>query len=197
MLASRLGRQSVQRGSMNRMVYLIGPGGAGKTTVGSVLAHLLGCPFLDLDRQFSARHGDIGQFIAAHGYQAYAHANVETYCAIASAEPEGVLALSSGFMTYPPTIHERYAEVRRDIARSPTTFVLLPSLNIDTCVAETVCRQLMRPFGRRDAAREEAVIRDRFGTYVSVPAPKIETMRPPPEVAAEIMARLPANLAKR
>ena len=177
------------------MIRLIGPGGAGKSTLGAVLAHRLALPFLDLDRQFSTQHGDIDQFIAARGYPAYARANVETYCVTVSAEPEGVLALSSGFMTYSATIHPRYAEVRRDIEQSPTTFVLLPSLDLETCVVETVRRQLLRPFGRRGAAREEAVIRDRFGTYVAVPAPKIETMRPPAEVAADIVARLPSNVA--
>jgi hypothetical protein len=155
----------------------------------------LSLPLLDLDREFSARHGDIDRFITSHGYQAYARANVETYCVIVNAEPEGVLVLSSGFMTYPPTIHQRYAEVRRDIERSPATFVLLPSLDLETCVGETVRRQLMRPFSRRAAAREEVVIRDRFWTYVSVPAPKIETMRPPAEVVAEIVVRLPSNMA--
>lgn len=176
------------------MIRLIGPGSAGKSTVGAVLAHCLALPFFDLDRQFSAQHGDIDQFIASHGYQAYARSNVEMYCVIVSAEPEGVLALSSGFMTYPTAIHQHYTELRREIARSPTTFVLLPSLDLEICVVETVRRQLMRPFGRRVAAREEAVIRDRFGTYVSVPAPKIETMRSPEEVAAEIAARLRPNL---
>lgn len=175
------------------MIRLIGPGGAGKSTVGAVLAHRLALPFRDLDREFSAQHGDIDQFIAARGYRAYARANVELYDLIGNTEPEGVLALSSGFMTYPPTIHPRYAEVRRDIAQSPTTFVLLPSLDLETCVVETVRRQLTRAFARRGAAREEAVIRERFGPYVAVPAPKIETMRPPAEVAAEIVARLPSS----
>lgn len=176
------------------MIRLIGPGGAGKSTVGAALAHFLALPFLDLDREFSAQHGDIDQYITSRGYQAYASANVEMYCVIVSAEREGVLALSSGFMTYLSTIHQRYSEVRREIAESPTTFVLLPSLDLECCVVETVRRQLMRPFSRRVAAREEAVIRDRFGTYVSVTAPKIETMRPPADVAAEIVARLPSNL---
>jgi len=176
------------------MIRLIGPGGAGKSTVGAVIAQCLALPFLDLDREFSAQHGDIDQFIASRGYPAYARANVEMYGLIVSTEFEGVLALSSGFMIYPPTIHERYAEMWREIAQGPTTFVLLPSLDLETCVVETVRRQLLRPFGR-GAAREEAVIRDRFGTYLAVPAPKIETMRPPAEVAAEIVARLPSNLA--
>lgn len=38
------------------------------------------------------------------------------------------------------------------------------------------------------------VIRDRVGTYLSVPAPKIETMRPAAIIAAEILSRLSPNL---
>lgn len=173
------------------MIRLIGPGGAGKSTVGEVLARLLALPFLDLDRSFVEEHGDIDRFIGSHGYHAYARANVEVYRAITNDQQDGVLALSSGFMTYPPPIHRQYAGLRRDIERSTTTFVLLPSLDLETCVGETVRRQLGRPFGQRSAMREEAVIRDRFGTYLSVPAPKIETRRPAADVAAEILARLP------
>lgn len=71
--------------------------------------------------------------------------------------------------------------------------MLLPSLDLGTCIAETVRRQLGRPFCRRSATREEAVIRDRFLIYLSLLAPKIETIRPPAEAAAEILARLPTN----
>jgi shikimate kinase len=175
------------------LIRLIGPGGAGKSTVGAVLAHLLALPFLDLDRSSVEEHGDIDRFIGSHGYHAYARANVEVYRALARKEQDGVLALSSGFMTYPPAIHPQYADLRCYIERSTTTFVLLPSLDLATCVAEIVRRQLGRPFSRRGAEREEAVIRDRVGTYLSVAAPKIETMRPAAEVAAEILARLPTN----
>lgn len=168
---------------------------SGQSTVGAVLASLLALPFLDLDRSFSEEHGDIDRFIASHGYHAYARANIEVYRAIIRDQHDGVLALSSGFMTYPPATHPNYAEIRRDIERGATTFVLLPSLDLETCVAETVRRQLGRPFCRRTTTREEAVIRERFGTYLSVRAPKIATMRPPAEVAAEILARLPTNLA--
>lgn len=172
------------------MIRLIGPGGAGKSTIGAVLAHLLALPFLDLDRTFVEEHGDIDRFIGSHGYHAYARANVEVYRAILGDQQDGVLALSSGFMTYPPAIHQEYADLRCDIERSTTTVVLLPSLDLETCVAEIVRRQLGRPFCRRSATREEAVIRDRFGIYLSLLAPKIETMRPPAEAAAEILARL-------
>ena len=60
------------------MIHLIGPAGAGKSTVAPHVAMLLGAPVFDLDRAFETVHGDIDQFIHARGYAAYAAANVET-----------------------------------------------------------------------------------------------------------------------
>jgi len=174
------------------MIQLIGPGGAGKSTVGAALAARLGCPLVDLDREFERRHTDIDAFIAAHGYAAYARENVETYSAVASDCPACVLVLSSGFMVYPASVHPAYPAAREAIARDRATLVLVPSLKRDVCIAETVRRQLGRPFCRRDAARERAVIEERFGRYVELPATKVETMRPAAEVAAAILAALSA-----
>ena len=174
------------------MIQLIGPGGAGKSTVGAALATRLACRFCDLDRAFERRRADIDTFIGAHGYDAYARENVGVYLEVAPDLPDAVLALSSGFMVYPPAVHPAYTTVREAIARNSATIVLLPSLDRETCVAETVRRQLRRPFGRRDAAREEAVIRERFERYMELPAIKIETMQPAPVVAAVIHELLAA-----
>jgi shikimate kinase len=177
------------------MIQLVGPGGAGKSTVGAALAARLGWPLVDLDREFERRHTDIDAFIAAHGYAAYARENVETYLAAARDLQACVLVLSSGFMVYPESVHPAYAAAREAIARDRATFVLVPSLERDVCIAETVRRQLGRPLSRRDAARERAVIEERFGRYVELPAMKVETMRPPGEVAAAILAALSAGAA--
>ena len=175
------------------MIQLIGPGGAGKSTVGAALAARLRCPFRDLDREFERRRADIDAFIDAHGYKAYARANVSVYLELAPHLPGAVLALSSGFMVYPPSVHPAYAALTAAIARSRATVVLLPSLDREACVAETVRRQLGRPFARRDAVREAAVIRDRFDRYLDLPAIKVETMRPAPEVVTAVLARLAAD----
>ena len=172
------------------MIQLIGPGGAGKSTVGAALATRLGCPFHDLDRAFERRRTDIDAFIGAQGYAAYARENVALYLEVMLHLADAVLALSSGFMVYPPAVHPAYPAVRDALARGSRTVVLLPSLDRETCVAEIVRRQLSRPFGRRDSAREEAVIRERFEPYMGLPAIKVETMRPPSDVAAAIHARL-------
>ena len=174
------------------MIRLVGPGGAGKSTAGAALAQQLGVPFFDLDRWLEAREGGIDALIAARGYAAYARANVEAYRDLVRRARRGVLALSSGFMAYPRDVHPRYAALRSRLGRAAGTFVLLPSLAPATCAAETVRRQLARPFGRRDAGREEAVIRERLGIYAALRAPKVETMRPPEAVAADLVARASA-----
>lgn len=172
------------------MIRLVGPGGAGKTTTGAALARRLGIRFVDLDGQFTTTQGDISEFLDVNGYAAYATRNVQTYVDVigALAEPV-VLALSSGFMTYAYTVHPDYARLRHEIAVSATTLVLLPSLDYETCVAETVQRQLSRPFSRSPAA-EERVIRARFSVYRDLPATKVETMRPVDEVVEAVVAIL-------
>jgi shikimate kinase len=169
-------------------VRLVGPGGAGKSTIGVVLAERLGVTFVDLDRHLANRVGDISEYIERHGYHAYARENVATYCSLFRGETRpGVVALSSGFMTYPSDIHCGYSRVRRELEQHPSTFVLLPSVDRDVCVAETVRRQIARPFGR-SSTKEEAVIQARFEIYMAMPMPKIETMRPVDATVAEIVA---------
>jgi len=176
------------------MIRLIGPGGAGKSTIGALLAKRLDVPFVDLDRHFAGRVGDISEYIGRHGYDAYARENVEAYCSLLRGETRpDVVALSSGFMTYSSDAHPEYARVRREIAECTQTFLLLPSLDRELCVAETVRRQVARPFGR-SPEREEAVIRTRFEIYMALLILKVETMRPPAAIVDEILAALsPVN----
>lgn len=173
------------------MIRLIGPGGAGKSSTGALLAARLGVRFVDLDERFGATVGDISQYIESHGYDAYAARNVDVYADVIRgvASEACVLALSSGFMTYRDDVHPACARLRSDIVASPTTFVLLPSLDLETCVAETVRRQLGRPFSR-SAEREEQVIRARFALHRDLPAIKIETMRPLADVVDAVSTHI-------
>lgn len=175
------------------MIHLVGPGGAGKSTIGAALATRLGCPCCDLDREFERWRTNIDSFINVRGYETYARENVAVYFEVAAQRPDAILVLSSGFMVYPRHVHAAYETARTAIAESRTTVVLLPSFDREICVAETVRRQLGRPISHRGATREEAVIRDRFDRYMALPAMKIETMRPALDVAAVIHARLAAE----
>ena len=170
------------------MIRLIGPGGSGKSTIGPLLAERLDVPFLDLDQYFAGRVGDIGEYIGRHGYDAYARDNVEAYCSLSrDGVRSDVVALSSGFMTYAVDTHPEYERFRREIEECAQTFVLLPSLDRDLCVAETVRRQVARRFAR-SPEREEAVIRARFEIYMALPMRKVETMRPAAAIVDEILA---------
>ena len=121
------------------MISLIGPGGAGKSAIGALVAERLGVPFVDLDRHFAGRIGDISEYIDRHGYDAYARENIEAYWSLfREAVSPGVVALSSGFMTYANDAHPEYGRIRRELEECAETFVLLPSLNLECCVAETV-----------------------------------------------------------
>ena len=124
-------------------IKLIGPGGAGKTTAGQVVAKRLDIKFFDLDECFIDESGDIDNWIATRGYNAYAHQNVENYLKFAP-RADSVCALSSGFMTYPQIVHPDYEHIRYSISRHPQTFTLLPSLDKERCVVEIVRRQLAR-----------------------------------------------------
>jgi shikimate kinase len=168
---------------------LVGPGGAGKTTTGALLAKSLGLEFFDLDQCFMARSGDIGHWIATHGYEAYAHRNVQNYLEYAP-QHSAVRALSSGFMTYPLNVHPQYPEIREAISKHPQTITLLASLNKDQCVAEIVHRQMTRPIPVQSREQEELKISCRFDAYLAIGAAIIETLRPPIEVADEIVCRL-------
>lgn len=173
-----------------RMIHLVGPGAAGKSTAGALLGERLGIPFVDLDEQFMVKMGDIGTYIREYGYLAYAARNVELYSQIVSTlSVDIVIALSSGFLTYPSEVEPSYARHRERIVTSERTVVLLPSLDFEKCVAEIVRRQMLRSFSR-SATREEEVIRERFPLYANLPAQKVETMRPCQVVIDEVIALL-------
>lgn len=172
-------------------IRLVGPGGAGKSTVGALLAGLLAAEFIDLDASFIARFGDIGRYIEAFGYRSYAARNVDVYLRH-NAQGNGkaqVIALSSGFMTYPDDVHRAYSGCCAEVVNCAGSFVLLPSCDREACVRETVRRQQGRPFAR-SPDREEEVIRQRFDRYRNLPVTKIETMRSPMDVALDIRSRV-------
>jgi shikimate kinase len=52
---------------MSRAIVLVGPMGAGKTTLGKKLAKKLGVRFADTDRLIGAKHGSITRIFEKHG----------------------------------------------------------------------------------------------------------------------------------
>ena len=169
------------------VVHLIGPGGAGKTTVGALLASRLGWGFIDQDRQFISRAGDIATYMAIHGYAGYAQRNLAIYT-----EEKGALtmptvfALSSGFMTYPEAIETGYAAIRRSVERDALTALLLPAFDLEACVEIVVRRQLARPYLPGNRASEEARIRDRFPKFMALQCARFDSGGVPDQLALQM-----------
>lgn len=172
---------------MPTLLHLVGPGGAGKTTVGPVLAARLNWQFLDLDTEFMRSEGGVAQCISGHGYTTYAQRNVSVYLGLVQkTDGPTVLALSSGFLTYPLDIDPRYAAVRRAIEVNPLTALLLPSFELEPCVDIIVKRQLTRPYLAGNRVREEQRIRERFPLFAALECNRFQSDISPMQLASEI-----------
>ncbi|MBD7957848.1 shikimate kinase [Microbacterium sp. Sa4CUA7] len=80
-------------------LVLIGPMGAGKTSVGRKLAKRLGLSFTDTDAEIVREHGPIAQIFATHGEPHFRELERQAVCAALSGG--GVVALGGGAVTHP------------------------------------------------------------------------------------------------
>ena len=86
------------------MIVLVGFMGAGKTTVGHLLAERLGLPFLDSDLVIEHRTGySIRQFFAENGEPAFRELESRVICELVDGS-EAVLALGGGAAGHPDTV---------------------------------------------------------------------------------------------
>lgn len=144
-------------------ILLIGPGGAGKSSLGIELAPLLNSFLVDLDSEFTQRVGNISRFIREEGYDSYKRRNATLAGQIvAEAANPTLLVTSSGFLT-PDNPPEALAANHRLLAAC-YSICLLPSRNLKRAVQIIVQRQITRPFSS-DWKREEATIRARYPLY--------------------------------
>jgi shikimate kinase len=85
------------------MIVLVGFMGAGKTTVGKLLAAKLGVPFTDSDQVIEERAGKpIRQIFADNGEPAFRHLEHEVIAGLLAGE-DLVLALGGGAVAHPGT----------------------------------------------------------------------------------------------
>jgi len=86
------------------VIVLVGFMGAGKTTVGHLLAERLGLPFLDSDLVIEQRTGcSIKQFFAENGEPAFRALESRVICELVDGS-EAVLALGGGAAGHPDTV---------------------------------------------------------------------------------------------
>ena len=92
---------------MSRAIVLVGPMGAGKTTLGKKLAKKLGVRFADTDRLIGAKHGSITRIFQKHGEDHFR--NIETKALIKALAEFDIVATGGGVV-----IREENRELLKD-----------------------------------------------------------------------------------
>ena len=79
-----------------RQIFLIGPMGVGKTTIGKKIAKQLGVEFRDTDKLIIAKHGPISEIFDNHGEEYFR--NLESQELTNLSDFEGVVATGGGIV---------------------------------------------------------------------------------------------------
>lgn len=114
------------------------------------------------------QEGNISHFINVYGYRQYAIRNLEIYIQISqslSLSDMRIIVCSSGFMCYPDDISKDYLRIKKQIENHDFTFLLLPSLYLETCVNEIINRRVQRSYLNLSKEKETQKIRKRLSVY--------------------------------
>jgi shikimate kinase len=163
---------------MRTMVaVLVGFMGAGKTTVGRILADRLGRPFIDSDVLIEERLGrEIRDIFATEGEAYFRDVEHATVAELVRG-PEAVIALGGGAAEDPRT---------REVLRGASVIYL--RVGYDEALSRVRSDEL-RPMLRRPDL--EQVYRRRLALYEDVSVLTIDTDgRPADAIAAEVLSRL-------
>lgn len=166
---------------MSRPVFLVGPMGAGKTTIGKLLAHQLGYPFKDTDREIEDRTGaDIPWIFDVEGEAGFREREIAVLADL-SMQGQQVVATGGGIIMR--------EENRECLKLSGIVFFLTASIEQ---LLERTAKDKRRPL--LQVADPEARIRElialREPLYREVATHVIDTNRRPPRQVAQEMADL-------
>jgi shikimate kinase len=158
-------------------LVLIGPMGAGKSSIGRKVAKTLGTTFTDTDSLIVQRHGAIAEFFAEHGEAQFRL--VERDAVVEALARGGVVALGGGSVLD--------AETRRDLARHRVV-LLTVSPRIVRARIQGESRPLLTG-GEDPLRRWERILAERRPLYDAVADVTFDTSSGPISgVVAEIAA---------
>jgi len=162
------------------MIVLVGFMGAGKTTVGTLLAARLGLPFADSDQVLEDRAGrPIRQIFAEDGEPAFRALEYEVIAGLLDGPPM-VLALGGGAPGHPPT--------GARLTGDPAAEVVYLHVEYDQAM-----RRVGGDEGRPLLARPDlpALFQRRLPIYAAVATLTVPTDgRRPEDISEDILARL-------
>jgi shikimate kinase len=177
-------------------LFLIGPGGVGKSTVGALLAQAMNYRFIDLDSEFCEQLLNIRQYIQRNGYERYVRDNAALCSRLLAENPhkKRVVVLSSGFLAT-DVCPEIVAGNRQLVRQSGYSILLLPSEDIDIATRIVVARQLMRGFGL--VREKEMKFRQRFREYCALDDCRVVSSEEPERVAELVREKVAAEQRKQ
>lgn len=155
---------------MAKPLVLIGPMGAGKSTLGRKLAKLLETKFLDTDRMISASHGPIPKIFEDQGEDRFR--TLETVALEKALKSPAVIATGGGVV-----VTKKNRELLQDI---PTIFLdtnadwVLSRINLDK-----------RPLLKSDPSMWEMLYQERLGYYQQLATATVVTANRPIRVVLE------------
>jgi shikimate kinase len=161
-------------------LVLVGLPGAGKSTVGPLVAVALERPFLDFDRELAARGGHaVADLFATRGEQAFRDMEISLTHELALAPPM-VLAPGGGWITNPGVVA---------CLRPPGVLVYL-QVSPDTALARVRSDPVVRPLlqGSDPAARLAALWEQRHPLYGTADLRLDVENLSPQEVAESVVA---------
>ncbi|MFZ2152462.1 MAG: shikimate kinase [Microgenomates group bacterium] len=166
-------------------IFMIGPGGVGKSTVGKILAKNLGYQLIDLDEIFWSKKEN-----------KYLHTNFvyEKYCTdnsklfyelLNTSENNCVFALSSGFLVYKDLANLH----KKTITKEGISVLLLPSPDIIVSRKIIISRQMNRGL-KLENGREGQKVNERFYKYQRTGDIKMYSHDAPEIIAKDIEEKL-------
>ncbi len=170
---------------MSKIIFLIGPGGVGKTTSGEILAKLIDFTFIDLDSEFIAQIGHIGYHIRNYGYDSYAENNSKLFFEILKdTDDRIVFAMSSGFLISRSANPQTKRHLNA-ISEKGISILLLPDRDVKKSAEIVVKRQMSRGFNLNEERELEKYIK-RHPIYAKYGDIKVYSHKSPKQIA-EIM----------
>ena len=169
------------------LLVLVGPPGAGKTTVGRRLAGRLGVPFRDTDRDVEASAGKpISDIFVEDGEPHFRALERAAVTAALTGHP-GVLALGGGAVLA--------AETRAALRGRPVVFL---AVGLQDAVRRVGFASDRPGLALNPRAQLSRLLAQRRPLYEEVAAVRVDTSgRSPDEVVADVLAALPALAAAR